>query len=152
MGCKFGDSWADGFAAVVDSLRASGVKSTLSEEQGSAIALRSYVPVPVTKHVAETVYTNTFETSVPASIQVSELERPLDANEQQELRREWAFVEANARVYLAFERPPDSLPLVQNKRLAGYSWKHYKFKHEKRSTNVVRELIRRSLDIACVRA
>jgi len=123
-----------------------------NDEQGRAIALRSYVPEPVVKHVPETVYSNTFSTTVPSSIQVCELERPLDEEEQTGLREQWAFVVASATTYLAFESPPASLPLVKSKRLASYSWQHYEFRHEKRSTNVIKELVRRSLDVACINA
>jgi len=150
--CRFSDSWATGFVSVVDSLKAAGVTPTIGEEQGRSIALRSYVPEPVVKHGMETVYSNTFATTVPSSIQVCDLERPLEEYELTELRNHWAFVIADSKRLLAFEAPPDSVPLVKTKRLAGYSWSHYEFKHDKRSTNVIKELVRRSLDIACVSA
>lgn len=150
--CKFHDSWAAGFASVVDSLEATGVAPKFGAEQGRAIALRSYVPEPVIKHDSETVYSNTFAATVPSSIQVCDLDRPLEDDELTKLRCEWAFVVANATKLLAFETPPESVPLVKAKRLAGYSWNHYPYKHEKRSTNVVKELVRRTLDIACLNA
>lgn len=146
----FSKSWADGLSTVIDCLNATSVSPSFSGDQGRAIALRSYVPEPVVKQQVETVYSNTFAVTVPSSIQVCELERALDDEQQEELRKEWAFVVANATTYLAFESPPASVPLAKSKRLAGYSWKHYSFKHDQRSTNVVKELVRRSLDLACL--
>ena len=98
----------------------------------------------------ETVYANTFAASVPGAIQVCPLSRELSDGEKSELRRIWAFVVADSRTYLAFESPPDSVPLEESVRLAGYSWKHYEYKHNKRSVDVVKELVRRSLEVVCV--
>ena len=148
----FSDSWANGLSTVLDCLNATSVATSFSDEQGRAIALRSYVPEPVVRQATETVYSNTFALTVPSSVQVCELDHALDKELQEELRKEWAFVVANATKYLAFESPPASVPLVKSERLAGYSWQHYEFKHDQRSTNVVKELVRRSLDIACINA
>lgn len=151
-GVSFSDGWSGGLKGVTDSLNATGVEPALSDERGKAIALRSYVPEPVIKSTPETIYANTFVTTVPDAVQVCELTRELSKDEKTGLRRCWAYVEADAKTLLAFENPPDSLPLKKSKRLAAYSWKHYEIKHNKRSTNVIKELVWRSLDVACVNA
>jgi hypothetical protein len=149
---RFSNGWSIGLKDVTDSLKANGVEPALSNETGQAIALRSYVPEPVIKSTPETVYTNTFATTVPEAIQVCELTRELSKDEQTGLRRRWAYVEADSKTLLAFENPPDSVPLNPSKRLAAYSWKHYTSRYNKRSTYVIKELVRRSLDVACVNA
>ena len=150
--CKFFESWVTGLASVFDALEAAGIAPQLNEDQGRAIALRSYVPEPVVRDVAETVYSNTFAASIPSSIQVCVLERSLNDEEKFQLRQKWAFVVANSLTYLAFVSPPDFVPLINSKRQAEYAWEHYEFKYDKRSTNVIKELVRRSLDVACVTA
>jgi hypothetical protein len=53
---------------------------------------------------------------------------------------------------LAFDEPPSSLSLVPKQRLPEYAWAHYPEREGKRSIDVVKELIRRSLEVACYRA
>jgi hypothetical protein len=151
-GIDFSGGWSIGLKAIMESLRVNGITPALSEEQGKAIALRSYVPEPVTKDSPERVYANTFATSVPEAIYVCELTRELSEDDKSELRRTWAFVEANSTKFLAFEHPPDSVPLRSLPQLPGYAWKHYEYMHNRRSVDVVKELIWRSLEVACVAA
>ena len=116
------------------------------------VALRSYVPESVTKDSSETVYANTFATEVPGGIQVCELTRKLKRDEVDEIRKTWAFVIADDKTLLGFDDPPSSVPRRSKGRLPSYSWKDFEFRYHKRSTHVVNELIRRSLDVACVNA
>lgn len=146
---RFSESWSTGLRQLLESLSGSGVAVKLDSDQGRSIALRSYVPVPVTKLEPENIYSNTFATSVPDAVLVCKLSRALREVETAELRTRWAFVKADALTLLSFERPPKAVPLQPSRRLAEYSWKHHATNHGKRSTHVVTELVRRSLDIAC---
>lgn len=149
--CNFASSWSTGLKELLASLESLG-DVPLSADQGRSIALRSYVPEEVVKHQEETVYSNTFAVTVPAAIQVCRLARSLTDEEQEALRAKWACVEANDTTYLSFASPPESVPLQKNEQPARYSWKHYPARHGKNSLNVVRELVRKSLDVACVNA
>ena len=151
-GSDFTCGWAAGLKGVTEALEAHGIRPALTADQGKIVALRSYVPQPVTKDSPEPVYANTFSVTVPDAILVCELAQEMSDADKATLRRSWAFVEADARTLLAFENPPGSVPLAQNLRLAGYDWRHYEYRHNKRSTDVVKELIRRSLEVACVTA
>lgn len=149
---NFSSGWKAGLASLLSSLEASGVKPSIGGQQGTEIALRTYSPEPVTKIEPERVYANTFPTIVPEAILVCDLTKELSEAELIELRTEWAFVVANNRTLLSFEPPPSKVPVVRSKRLPGYAWKHYPMRYEKRSVDVAKELVRRSLDLACIRA
>jgi hypothetical protein len=137
---------------VTEALQAHGIKPCLTTDQGKAIALRSYVPQPVTKNTPERVYANTFLATVPDAIVVCPLTQEMSITDKTVLRREWAFVEADARTLLAFDNPPSSVPLTDGLRLPRYDWRHYEHRYNKRSANVVKELIWRSLEVTCVAA
>jgi hypothetical protein len=151
-GTDFTCGWAVGLKGVTEALEAHGIRPALTGDQGKIIALRSYVPQPVTKESPERVYANTFSVTVPDAILVCELAQEMSDADKATLRRSWAFVEADARTLLAFDNPPDSVPLAESPRLASYDWRYYRYGHNKRSTDVVKELIRRSLEVACVAA
>ena len=149
---QFSKSWKTALESVLEALATSGIKPSVTAEQGKAIALRSYSPEPVVKVKPETVYANTFNTVVPQAIQVCELTKELTEQEILDLRKVWPFVIANSTTLLAFVAPPSAVPLVAGKRLPGYAWKHYPCKYEKHSVNVIKELVRRTLDVVCVQA
>jgi hypothetical protein len=110
------------------------------------------MPQPVTRPVPEQVYTNTFAVTVPGGVVVSNLAEPVSAQQMVALRKEWAFCEASPRTLLGFERAPAWVPLHGNGRPPAYDWSHFADIEGKRSVDVVKELTRRALDVACHRA
>jgi hypothetical protein len=150
VGARFHDGWATGLSDVTEAL--SGVPRELSNDQGVSVALRSYVPEPVTKVSPESIYANVFNVRCPALLLAIDLANELTEDEEQNLRKRWAFVKAGQRLLLSFEDPPDDLPRADSKRLVKYKWKRTPHRFSKRSTDVVKELVRRSMDIACVDA
>jgi hypothetical protein len=151
-GSDFSRSWAAGLTSVAEALQAQGIRPGLTEGQGRAVALRSYVPQPVSKQTPERVYANTFSVTVPDAILVCDLTHEMCNADKVALRRSWAFVEADARTFLAFENPPSSVALTESLRLPSYDWRYYEYRYNKRSADVVKELIWRSLDVACASA
>lgn len=149
---RFDLKWSIGLRNVLDSLRSRGITPSLENDRSRAIALRAYVPEQVTKPTPERVFANVFPASVPKSIVVCNLHREMDSQALEQLRRSWAFVVASPMTLLAFEEPPDSVPLETTSRLPEYAWEHYETREGKRSVDVVKELIRRSLAVACFRA
>lgn len=147
---RFSDGWAVGLKSLMGAME--GVQPSMTSAQGIAVALRSYVPEPVTKATPEPVYANVFRVSCPEGIQGCDLVRELTDEEEAELRRSWAFVMANSKLLLSFDDPPATVPRADKGRLAEYSWKHYDERFGKQSADVVKELVRRSMDVACVRA
>jgi len=149
---SFTDGFAAGLKSLVASLDANAIKPMLGHEQGKSIALRSYMPQPVTQAIPERVYANTFAVILPSGIQVCNLSRELSEKDETTLRNNWAYSQASPTTLLAFDDPPNVVPIAGNGRLPAYDWTFYEYHHGKRSVDVVRELVRRSLDVACVRA
>lgn len=147
---RFSDGWAVGFKSVIDAL--SHLTPSMTTLQGTAIALRSYVPEPVTKASPEPIYANVFRVTCPEGIQACDLARELTPQEETELRKTWAFVTAGSKLLLSFDDPPSTVPRANKGRLPEYAWRYFDDKYGKRSVNVVKELVRRSMEVACVRA
>lgn len=146
---RFDAYWSDGLRDVLGRLDAEGIKRHHSVENGRAIALRSYFPEPVVSATPERVFANVFRATVPPSILICKLDRPLQKSEAEALRHVWAFAEADSLTLLSFLDPPASAPLTTAHRLPEYSWEDIEGREGKKSTDVVKELVRRSLDVAC---
>jgi hypothetical protein len=149
---RFDEHWSEGLRGLLDTLQLKGVTAALDKSRGRAIALRSYVPEPVTQAKSERVFANVFRVTVPSSVIVCELKHEMDDSALSELRRIWAFGVVTPTILLAFEEPPASVPLVPKLRLPEYSWADFTTIENKPSLDVVKELIGRNLDVACSRA
>jgi hypothetical protein len=149
----FAQSWVVGLSDVLQRLRAKGLKPTYDAERGRNIALREYVPQPVTLPKPERVIANVFKLHLPVSMLVCELQRPLSADEQKELRRVWAFVETSALRLVAFELPPPSVPLIRNQpRIPEFAWESFDEREGRKTQDLAKDLVKRSLDVAIVQA
>lgn len=146
---RFDESWSVGLRELLNVLEARGIKPSLEKEKGREIALRSYVPEQVTSTVPEQVYSNVFAATVPAALITCELERELNEDEILELRQKWAFVQVHKLRLLSFHEPPDSLPISRQGRLPEYAWEYSPNREEKKATDIIKELIRRCLELAC---
>ena len=124
----------------------------LSKEHGHAIAMRAFLPKPVTRATPESVYASVFAVSVPETIHAVQLERELTKDEKARLRESWAFSEAAPTTLLSFHSPPEEVPVRASRNTPGYLWEPCPFEYGQKSVNVVKELIRRSLDVAMVRS
>lgn len=149
---RFDERWSEGLRCLLSALESRGIVPDADKERGRAIAIRSYVPEPVTRPTPERVFANVFRVTVPPSIIVCEPEDELDESALTEIRKEWACAEASPTKYLAFEKPPPTVPLLPKPRLPEFAWSAYDDIQGKPSFDVVKELIRRSLDVACYRA
>lgn len=149
---RFDSAWTAGLKQVIDSLASRGVTPVLDKTQGQAIALRAYAPEPVVLQKPEQVVANVFPATVPKSIIICNLASEIDKEEIETLRQTWAFVIATSTTLLSFDEPPVSLQLVDSRPLPEYAWDSFEKKLGKRSLNVVKELVRRSLVVACFRA
>jgi hypothetical protein len=127
------------------------VVASFDRERGRAIALRSYVPEPLTRPVPEHVYANVFRVTVPAGLIACDV-KEMSEETRAELRRTWAFAEASPTRLLAFEEPPPSFRRVPNRGLSQCAWQYFHEWEGRRTYDVVKELIRRSLEVACYRA
>lgn len=149
---RFHEGWAAGLQDLLKGLQSRGIEPSYPPEQGRSIALRAYVPEPVTKATPERVFSNVFRATLPKSILAYDLPEPLSEDAIKSLRRSWAFVISGGQKLLAFHEAPDSLPQAAGARPREYAWEYYEDAEGKLTINVLKELLRRSLDVACVRA
>ena len=149
---RFHESWADGIRDVLSNLQARGIKPRLDPARGCSIALQAYVPEPVIRVAPESVFANVFRATVPRSILVYELTEALTLAAEEQLRRTWAFSFADPLRLFAFDACPTALPVLPGARPLEYSWQDTDTYFDRPSFDVVKELLRRSLDVACMRA
>lgn len=149
---RFDGPWSEGLRSLLDTLQSRGVVVDTDKGRGRAIALRSYVPEPVTRPAPERVFANVFRATVPPAVIVCELEHEMEDSALAGLRQTWAFAVASPTKLLAFREPPALVPLVPKVRLPEFSWAAYREIEGKASLDVVKELIKRSLEVACYRA
>ena len=149
---RFDSAWSTGLKQVIDSMKSRGVTAALDTTQGRAIALRAYVPDSVIQPSPEQVVANVFPVSIPKSIIICNLAKEMSNEEIETLRRSWAFVIASSTTFLSFDEPPVSVQLVDRKPLPEYAWDSFNWRLGKHSLDVVKELVKRSLMVACFRA
>ena len=149
---QFDSAWSTGLKQVMDSMESRGVIPALDTTRGRAIALRAYVPESVILPSPEQVVANVFPVSIPKSIIICNLANEMSNEEIETLRRSWAFVIASSTTFLSFDEPPVSVQLVDSMPLPEYAWDSFDWKLGKHSLHVVKELVKRSLMVACFRA
>lgn len=150
VAAKFDDGWLIGLKSLLDVLDAQGIPKGLSAERGEAIALRSFVPEPVTIAKPEPLYASVFPvTEFPSVVRLYRTAKSPNAAEIAEARQLWAFCQLSSNFYLTFHRPPNSISGWKLDKHGEWRWQDYPELHGKRSYDVVKELIRRCLEVAC---
>jgi len=154
---RFDRGWAVGLAQVLEYLKSSGVPLSDDPARGRAVALRAYMPEPVTKPEPESIFANVFSASVPRSLMLTDLSRPLTDAEIMSLRDKWPFVVSTPLQLLSFDRPPPGrIPFLERSpgesTFTEYAWEQRLSRKGDNTLNVVKDLIRRCLHIACVGA
>ena len=145
----FDRGWATGLAALLEHLETAGIVQPLDPAVGQRIALNAYMPEPLLRAQPEPVYANVFKAEVPDTLVLHEVGddmTELDA----ELARRWAFARKGNLVF-SFEPPPSDVNLKQPNPSA-YRWKPNPERYGISSDNLVKELLRKSLHVACYRA
>ena len=146
---RFDERWSSGIDRLSLVLQVKGIKPELTPEQGKMVAIRAYIPEPVTKLTPEKIYANVFPVEVPKAILICELDSEMSSEDIDLLRQMWAFVKISPSKFLSFSQPPDGVPLKRTPRIPAYAWSSYPEREGKNSNNVVKELIRRSLEVVC---
>lgn len=146
----FSASWNVGLSQVLARLSTLGVKPALSPDRGRQIALGDYLPTRVTTATPEPVFANVFPLKLPETMLIYDLREQLNEVAFLELRKQWAFVEFAPRRLVAFTPPPkDAIPAVRVDRTPEFVWRESPDRLGKKSTDVAKELARRSLEVAC---
>jgi len=142
----FLNSWNGGLNQVLARFRALGIEPSFDPERGRQIALRDFLPTRVTVASPEPVFANVFPIQLPKTMLVFELRRSLTQEEILAIRKQWAFAELSAEHVASFAPPPGELLLEQTTE---FSWVDIPNRDGKKTSDLARELARRSLDVAC---
>lgn len=147
---RFDEGWSVGLSDLLASLENRGIRRELSREQGQSIALRAYMPDPLTRPEKQLVHTNVFAVTIPKSLLICELSRKLDDLDIQNLRGKWAFVVASDKTLISFDYPPPEVPL-KGRRQAEFAWDSFPEREGIKTINAIKQLVRKSAEIACVK-
>lgn len=146
----FSGSWNAGLSQVLARLGTLGIKAALDPDRGRQIALGDYLPTRVTTAASEPVFANVFPLRLPETMLIYDLREQLNDASFFELRKQWAFVEFAPRRLVAFMPPPkDGIPAVRVDRTPEFVWREYPDRLGKKSSDLAKELARRSLEVAC---
>lgn len=146
----FSRSWSTGLEQIVARLAGLGIQPDIMLDQGKAIALNDYMPTRVTVAKEEPVFANIFALGLPETMLVYDLHSALSTAKLDELRTSWAFVELNAYRLVAFTPPPENaIPSVKTIRTPEFLWTDNPERDGKKTEDVAKELVRRSLTVVC---
>ncbi len=151
---RFDRSWSKGLDELLQTLEATGVCPTSAPVVSRYVrSLYSQQPV-VVKDEPEPIYANVFRATVPEAIAAFQLSEDVADDEIERARRTWAFAKGRERVLLAFHTPPEGvcLPLLDNVPARRYAWKSLRDEYGRKSMGLIKELVRRTLEVACGRA
>ena len=148
----FTTNWTSGLKALLSSLEAGAVKKVRGTTRGAEIALRACVPEPVTSPEPEVLYSNVFPVvQSPLSVLVFEGQQPRP-DVIQAARSVWPFVALGEGRFAAFYPPPVDLRAWRLGRWSERLLSAYPRIEGRRTRDVVTELVRRSMELACYRA
>ncbi len=143
---RFDRSWQTALATLLDVLNSRGTARALGLQRGRRLALRAYSPKPLLRDEPETVYANVFGVQVPVALSAYTL---LDehADLDRDLIKRWAYARRGPMIF-AFSPPPDNVP-VEPGRPHQYAWRSIAERYGQNSLNLVKELVRKSVEVAC---
>lgn len=150
----FNESWSKGLDDLLRTLQAKGVRPPRASGRSRFIGSLYSEGTTVVKDERETVYANVFSATVPQAIAAFQLSDDVTDEDIQRARKRWAFAKGHKRVLLAFESPPEgvSLPLLANAPARRYAWKSLHDEYGRGSRGVIKELARRTMEVACAAA
>lgn len=149
----FKSSWNIGVEHVLARLSTLGIKPSLDADRGRQIALRDYLPTRVTVAAPEPVFANVFPVQLPKTMLIYDARQLLTEEEMLELRKQWAFVQLSSSRFVAFISPPEAAISKLNigpTPESEFLWADMPQKEGKKTFDVAKELIRRSLEVVCV--
>ena len=147
---RFDSGWAGGVRELILTLEARDVEKHFDTHRGQAIALKSFVPEPVTIQQTEQLIASVFPiTSVPDTVLVFQTRESLNPDQIQDARKTWAFAELASGLFASFHVPPQELNSWQMSKKRESLWRHIDQIERRYSSHVAKELLRRCLELAC---
>ena len=144
---RFDSGWKRGLATLTEQLETGAVPRLLEPGTGQRIALGAYQVEPLIKQQSERVYANVFRVHVPRSVLVYRLKSDHDELDAT-LGRRWAHVQRGNLVF-SFATVPADIPAQIELE---YAWESYPEHLGAKSTDLVKNLVKRSLFVACYEA
>lgn len=145
---RFYLGWSIGLRDVISALQGRGIEPVRPANPAD-VALRSYLHQKLIHATPERLYSNVFPLKVPPALVITHLRNAIGLGTLSQLRREWACVEGSPKTLFSFEAPPSSLSVESSSTVA---WDEVDKLGRKPTLNVIKELVRRSMDLACLRA
>jgi len=149
----FKTSWKIGISQVLTRLDTLGIKPSLDPDRGRQIALRDYLPTQVTVAKPEPVFANVFPLQLPKTMLIFDLSQPLTEDEKFELRKQWAYAQLSSLSLVAFTPPTQQILGTLNTKCtldSEFLWTDMPQKGGKKTFDLAKELVRRSLEVVCV--
>lgn len=145
------DDWAAGLKQLLKKLASIDAPKPLGESGRSIAAVTFLSSCNVIQEVPETLYTNCLPvTNLPEVLYRHRLSRALSQEENLLLEGRWAFYPVDGSNVLAFAEPPvDFAPNLVFSRAGGVVWRDVHKVDGIRSSDVVSNLIKRSLIVQC---
>lgn len=148
-GIHFANSWADGLKGCLAVLDA--VQAPRDAIGSTTFALESFMPPNVLVNEPETLAANIFPViTVPPFLKRWESKQSLGQQEVAEARLVWAFRRVASNRFISFCEPPEELANRFGLSFAGRAdWNVVIEMDGIRTRDLAKELLRRSLDVAC---
>jgi hypothetical protein len=149
VGVHFEAGWADGLQKLLGALEA--VQCSRCADGASSAVVHSFMPPDVLVDSEEVLAANVFPVkTIPALLRRFECEEPLTDDQVLELRSVWAFRKVSSSRFISFCPPPDEMrerfALTATGSLA---WRDDKEMDSIPTYDLTKELLRRSMDVAC---
>jgi hypothetical protein len=145
---RFDESWQTGLNTLLKSLEAAHCPRA---EGGVQIALRAFIPEDVISTKPERLLSDRFPIlKVPEVIHRFTCEQSLDQDASLRLGLSWPFRQVDPTTVLSFHQPPENLrETFRMKAAGGASWPYVLDIDGISTQNLVPELIRKALIVAC---
>jgi hypothetical protein len=146
----FRDSWATGLRQLLKKLESASCPRPLAD--GKLIAAETFMEKDVLTDRVELVVTNCLKVQrIPDSVHAFTAQMPIDDAEWEGLRLRWASRKISPTQYLSFHQPSQAaIDRHQFKPSGDFTWRDEATIQGIAVTDLISELIRRSLETKCI--
>jgi len=145
----FEESWTVGLQLLLEALQAADCPRPLLN--GKSVAASAFLDKDVLTRNSEQVVSNCLPIkTIPNAIRRFKAQRAVSTERLELLQHQWAYKTIDPRRFLSFCHPPDDFAKEYSVQLAGgESWRDVQTVEGIKSTDLVVELLRKSLAVKC---
>lgn len=145
---SFDESWADGLRHLLLKLKTLNYPLV---PDGRRIAIDSFMGEDVVSEIPEEVFSNCLRIErIPENILCFESQKPIPKEKLELFELDWAYRSIGSGRFLSFHQPPPAIREAYGMRLVSSNlWSQAKNTHEVKSSNLVVELLKKSLIVKC---